>query len=135
MLHQPHLQAKSHQRGAEHQGGIHRIAQLRRCVAGIEDGRRHIDQHKGDEEGLGAGELAAVVLEHAPGGGHTKGGHKTQQVQHAPGALESDEQDGEVQHQVVAEQPHMAALPGGQQHRHCKTTRKRRHGECLGVLQ
>ena len=135
VLHQPHLQAKSHQRGAEHQGGIHRIAQLRRCVAGIEDGRRHIDQHKGDEEGLGAGKLATVVLEHAPGGGHTKGGHKTQQVQHAPRTLESDEQDGEIEHQVVAEQPHMAALPGGQQHRHRKTTRKRRHGECARVLQ
>ena len=135
VLHQPRLQAKGHQRGAEHQRGIHRVAQFRRCVAGIEDGRRHIDQHKGDEEGLGAGELAAVVLEHTPGGGHAEGGQKTQQVQHAPRALEGDEQNGEVEHQVVAEQPHMAALPGRQQHRHREAASKRRHGKCARVLQ
>ena len=135
VLHQPHLQAKGHQRGAEHQRGIHRIAQLGRCVAGIEDGRRHVDEHKGNQEGLGAGVLAAVVLEHAPGGGHAEGGQEAQQVQHPPRAFESDEQDGEVEHQVVAEQPHMAALPGGQQHRYREAAGKCRHGECARILQ
>ena len=135
VLHQPHLQSEGHQRGAEDQGGVHRVAQLRRRVPGIQDGRRHVDQHKGDQEGLGAGVLAAVVLEHAPGGGHAEGGQKTQQVQHAPRALEGDEQNGEVEHQVVAEQPHMAALPGGQQHRYREAAGKCRHGECARILQ
>ena len=134
MLHQAGLQAEAHQRRAKHQCAVHGVAQTGGRVAGVQHGGGDVDQQKTDQKRLGTGVLVGQKFQRTPGASHHKRSHKTQHIEHPPGAAVGNEQNRQVQHGVVTEQGHVAALPGRQQYWHGKATRKGRHRQRTRVL-
>ena len=135
VLHQRGLQAETDHRGAEHQGAVDIILERRRAAPGVEHGGGDVHQHESDQEGLGAGEQRGVVVFGAPGQRDGEGEHEADQVEHPPGFLPGHGEQAGVEQQVVAEEHHMAALPGrGDDGRH-EAAGNADHRQRLGVLQ
>ena len=134
-LQQRPLQQQADQRSAEDQAAVDHLAALRFGVAQIEQWNRQVKQEIQQQERLGTGEQFRPVLQHAPGGADAERRHEAQQVQHPPRALPRDSENGQVEHGVVTEQRHMAALAGRGEDRCEETCQQRQHRQRQGVLQ
>ena len=129
------LQGKGGQRIAEHQRAVDGTALLRRAFQRVEDRHDKVDREKQQHERLGAVEQARPIGEHAPDRADGISEKESNQVQHAPGALPGDGEDGDVEQGVVGKQGDMVAAASRDQDRRGKAGEDAEHGEGQCILQ
>src|SRR5580698_2588840 len=110
-------------------------AQLRRLPDREQDGDGNVEDEEQNQEGLGAIEQAAVVVEDTPYRADDERKGKAHEIQRTPRLVPGNHENAHVQYEVVAEQGHVTALPVRRENRRKKPTGYGEDGERLRVLQ
>ena len=133
-VHQPHLQAETDNRRAEHQRRIDiirppAVAQLRE-----QQRHQHVDQEKRQQEWLGGRIQLRPVLQHTPAGRDAESKQEADHVQRPPRLVACNRDNAAIQQQVITEQRHVAAVAGRSQQRRHETAGTGDHRQRARIL-
>ena len=129
------LQREAHNRRAEYQHAVERMAFFIGMAQRVEKPDGNIDREERDQEGLRARILLRCIVERAPHRGDQERRNEAEQVKRPPGSQPRDDTDGQVEQQVIAEQGDVIAGAGGYENRCCERSGKSDHSERLLVSQ
>ncbi len=135
LLHQPGLQSERDQWRAEDDGAVDVMLQLRRLPQGEKDRDCHVLKGEQHQEGFGAGEELGPVEFRTPGRTDAESEYETEHIERPPCLEKSDAEHACIEHEVVAEQHHVAAATGRREHRRQKTTRHAEYRQRHRVLK
>ena len=121
--------------GAENDAAVHVPLEIGRLTGGEKDRNGRIEKKEKDEKEFRGCEMFRRIGVVSPEGADAEGKHKARQVEHAPCSEPGNGQDARIQHRVVAEEHHMAALTRGRKQRSEEPAHHTENGEAQRVLK